>query len=244
MENLLNDRNGVGAVARSFQTALLDAIFPPTCISCEADGEWLCEKCVSKINLRHHTSCRLCGVSGHNDEPCKGDWPFASFTTLASYSDPIVRTLITRFKYDAATCLLPAFERVLKRFRDEWRDVWPWADCEQVTFVPIPSDPTHIRQRGFDHTAILADSFRNALCPWSEVQQPFYRQARKWKNADLPDPALRKANVSGALTLLNPLQGDIFMIDDVVTSGSTAREAASLLRRPGTNVHLLTVGAG
>lgn len=225
---------------------VLDILFPPTCLVCQTDGAWVCEACLFAIQLRHEPSCQRCGVAGHEaGSLCKGGWPFASVTILGAYRDPILRTLITQFKYKSARCLSVSFGQLLTRFREEWQGTWPWAAASDGTVVPAPSDPKHVRQRGLDHTLLLAENVRDALIPWAGLEQPLLRQPRRWKNADLKTPELRAANVSGSVKALKPLSGPVFLVDDVVTSGATASETAQALFAAGAGeVHLVTLAAG
>jgi predicted amidophosphoribosyltransferase len=166
-------------------------------------------------------------------------------TILGEYRDPILRTLITQFKYKSARCLSASFSSLLKRFREEWQGTWPWAGLDQGLVVPAPSDPKHVRQRGFDHTGLLAGHVRDALIPWAEIEQPLLRQPRQWKNADLKTPEMRTANVSGSIKTLKPLAGPVFLVDDVVTSGATSSETARALQAAGaSDIHLITLAAG
>ena len=225
---------------------ILDIFFPPTCLICQTDGVWLCRACLSAIVLRHGPSCPRCGVTEHDmDSPCEGTWPFASVTIIGEYRDPILRTLITQFKYKSARCLSGSFGLLLKRFREEWEGAWPWAGLSQGSVVPAPADPKHVRQRGMDHAWLIAEEVGKALIPWAEVEQPLLRQPRQWKNADLKTDELRAANVSGSVKALRTLTGPVFLIDDVVTSGATASETArALLAAGATEVHLITLAAG
>lgn len=225
---------------------ILDILFPPTCIACRADGAWLCGRCLFSIPLRHAPSCPRCGVRRHGvDDPCKGDWPFRSVTILGDYHDPVLRSLITTFKYQSARCLSSSFGLLLKRFRDEWQGAWPWAGLSGGTVVPTPSDPKHVRQRGMDHGTLLADHVKQELIPWAGLEQPLFRQPRRWKNADLQAPEQRAANVSGSVLATATVSGPVFLIDDVVTSGATATEIARVLQQAGaTEVHLIALAAG
>lgn len=190
--------------------SLLDILFPPTCVGCGSSEAWMCDDCLDRIYL-----------------PQKG--PLA----IGSYSDPLLRSVVTRLKYDAATCLLPTLEELLRRFRDGRQEPWPWAGAERLTIVSIPPDASRLRERGFDHVSHFADLVWRRLVPWAERRAVLVRVERRSPNADLPANIARQANVRGLFRTLGKIQGPVLLIDDVMTTGATLNEAAGVLKDAG-----------
>jgi len=99
--------------------------------------------------------------------------------------------------------------------------------------VPIPAHWTRLWTRRFSHTRLLAEHV-SRVC--SIPMLPLLRQAR----ATLPQVGLsasaREENIKGAFRPAKriPIDGaKVCLIDDVMTTGATLREAARTLHRAG-----------
>ncbi len=211
----------------------LDLLYPPTCLSCEADGLWLCEECQKKVFLNHRGFCPRCGDILNQHHTCTGTLPFASLLAVGSYADPVWRRLITTYKYRSARCLEPALRSVLRLYRDTFLDAWPWAGEQEILIVPIPTDARHVQERGVDHTILQADLIQELLVPWGERQNVLRRTRKGLANASLEADEHRAANMRGMFETTVPLSSSVILVDDVLTSGATLREAGEALMRAG-----------
>ena len=96
----------------------------------------------------------------------------------------------------------------------------------RATLVPIDDTP-----RAFSHTAILARAARSKRLKVSYgtlIATANVQYAGK-------DLAFRRANSKG-FVLKKPVSGDVILIDDVVTTGTTMAQAARVLESAGANV--------
>lgn len=121
-----------------------------------------------------------------------------------------------------------------------------------VTLVPVPSKPAAVRRRGHDAVARLARrcavlmrrrGHQVAVCVALTPVGPVLDQAGLTATA-------RADNLDGALRLRRSVRGDrlltrpIIVVDDVITTGSSAAEAVRVLRTAGMDpVALATVAA-
>ena len=98
-----------------------------------------------------------------------------------------------------------------------------------VTVVPVPTISAHIRQRGYDHTALLARRFaRLRSC---EYASPLERRTNHVQRGGTKRERQDQAKDAFAST---PLLGGVYLlIDDVFTTGATVASAAAELRRAG-----------
>ena len=101
-----------------------------------------------------------------------------------------------------------------------------------ITWVPLSAK--RYKERGYDQAKLLADAVGAKL-----GVKPI-RTLRKVKHipkqATMGSPEKRRANISGAYTVINceAVEGKrILLIDDIITSGSTLGECARMLRQSG-----------
>jgi len=209
----------------------LDILYPPTCVSCEAPGAWLCDPCLARIGMFHH--------------PVEAPSSIKAALACGSYADPVLRSVITSFKYRSARCLTSAWSKILRLYRSSYAEAWPWAGLDRLTVVSIPSDPKRMRKRGMDHAAILADLVRQELVPWAARSPLLKRRKSVSQNAALPPDATRAANVRGAFEASGSFDAPILLVDDVLTTGATSAEAARVLLDAGAPaVYLFVMARG
>ena len=107
--------------------------------------------------------------------------------------------------------------------------------------VPVPLHRSKRKQRGFNQARALAGFAIKALAKshpeWHLTLAPraLVRQRSTESQAGLT-PRQRRSNVRGAFTVSDPgaVRGrNILLIDDILTTGATARAAAQSLKRAG-----------
>ena len=104
--------------------------------------------------------------------------------------------------------------------------------------VPVPMHPRRLKKRGFNHAALLADAVGRSLgLPCVEA---LARVRDTVQQAVLEDEA-RRNNLTDAFAAAADVSGRrILLVDDVCTTGATARECARALRAAGAGgVYLL-----
>ncbi len=102
-------------------------------------------------------------------------------------------------------------------------------DC---LIVPVPTATTRIRQRGFDHTKLLAREisrihkaeYLNALRHEGQARQVGSTRRQRLKQAENSYRVKKPNSIAGRYVLL---------IDDVSTTGATLQAAAKVLRKAG-----------
>ncbi|HEY8992840.1 MAG TPA: hypothetical protein VIM37_03260 [Candidatus Microsaccharimonas sp.] len=98
-------------------------------------------------------------------------------------------------------------------------------------FVPIPTTPAHIRERGYDHMLLIAEGL-------GRLRSLPVEQLLKRDNVLIQHKAGRKQRLIQASTAFR-VEGVIdpeavyILLDDVVTTGATIIEASLLLRQAG-----------
>lgn len=109
-----------------------------------------------------------------------------------------------------------------------------------VDLVPVPATRAARRSRGFDHTELLAHRAARLLRRrgFSVRVVRVLRHRRSVTDQHVLDREGRSANLSGALVarVRGGRARPAIVIDDIVTSGATAGEAARALRAAGVDV--------
>jgi len=209
---------------------ILDVLYPPTCVSCQKAGEWLCEDCLASIYVEQKT------------EKLQG---FSSVTVCGHYANPILRRVLTTFKYRSAYCLREVLGAILKRFRHEYVSPWPWARESSMTITPVPTDQRHVRERGFDHAAVCADVVREILVPWGTRDELLERVKQVTAQAALPADERRQANMKNTFVAKKCVTTPVLLVDDILTTGSTIQEAARALQEKGIqDIHVFVFARG
>ena len=139
-----------------------------------------------------------------------------------------VREALRRFKFGGranyASWFAAEMALVLSQHLDEWRPT-----C--VTYLPL--GPMRARERGYNQAELLARPIAQSLslpCVSALRKRPFTA-----RQSVQQDAAARRKNAAGSLLPGRvPLAGErVVVIDDIVTTGSTAADAAHVLRSMG-----------
>lgn len=201
---------------------VLDGLFPPTCVVCEDSSAWLCDACREGIQYR----------SGPlSSESCpKG---LDACYVMGEYADPILRRLLTQYKYHSVFALDQVIRACIATYRDRSSVVWPWDHDARLTVTSTPTDALRVRTRGFDHASRLAGLVRAELAPRAVHASVLGRKRKAKAHATLPNDALRVQNVQDLFYVTKPVDGAVLLVDDVCTSGATMSEAARCLRAVG-----------
>lgn len=100
-----------------------------------------------------------------------------------------------------------------------------------VVIVPVPTLRSHIRQRGFDHTRVIAATMSRRL--QIPIEFPLRRISKSMQRG--ATAAQRRQQARKAFRVEGVIDPDsiYLLVDDVVTTGATIREASKQLREAG-----------
>jgi ComF family protein len=192
------------------------------CRDCAADlprNEPACSVCAEPLPLAANGERRVCGAC-LDDPPafCNSLVPFRYAYPL----DHLVRGL--KFRNELAC------GRVLGQLFANY--VIARAEPLPEAIVPVPLAPRRYRQRGYNQASELALAIRR-VTGVAITSNVAIRRRETAEQAGL-DRKARRRNVTGAFAAIAPLRArHVAILDDVVTTGSTVRELASVLRQAG-----------
>lgn len=233
---------------------LSDVVFPPVCLSCNrlvsgGDYRHVCPKCAEKIDFVADPACTVCGhpfygeLAGERMCPhCEGLAPaFRQGRTCVLFKGP-ARDLIHELKYHRGLHTLADLEAVIRRSLRVLELI------EGAILVPVPLHSRKLRERGYNQTLLLAESFARAAGNGTRVEMLIKRDIDTVSQTAF-NRATRRTNLRNAFSLrrraaINPEQHYI-LVDDVFTTGSTLNSCAGVLRRAGClKLDVVTFGHG
>ncbi|MGC9602954.1 MAG: ComF family protein [Minisyncoccia bacterium] len=224
---------------------LLDIIFPPVCFACKSHLEKgeertrrLCSGCFRKMDFMPGFLCPTCFRRlPAGEKTCHPGNKFVLASPL-NYSNSVARELVHMLKYGK---LRAAAEPLASTLADYLASSIQNSRLEIQNFVliPIPLHPKRERERGFNQALVLAEILKEKseiLCNVPILIGAFARIKPTPSQTKKDDREERENNVRGCFGVLKPelISGkDVFLVDDVFTSGATMREAARVIKAAG-----------
>ena len=201
---------------------LAELFFPTRCAGCEMPGAVLCENCRDDLpRIVRPGACPRCGAPyGYLTctECWSREWAFEAAVALGEFEAPLARA-VALHKDAGERRLAGVFGALLA---EEVSVLWPrWADA----VVYVPATRAAVRRRGFDHGHAIAGELALVLgVPLVEA----LARADARDQRELGREA-RAANAAGTFSTRRELSGNLLLVDDVFTTGSTLDAAAGVL---------------
>ena len=207
---------------------LLQLLFPEKCI--------LCGKVLAKgeFDLCRHCRCDNPAYTHRKSRP-----QFLDSFTAVWYYEGDVRSSLLRYKFGGRRSYASGYGRLLAMHLQE--------NCPDgfdiLTWIPISR--RRRLKRGYDQVELIARAAAR------ELGVKPVRLIRKIRHnppqSGFRDSSQRRANVLGAYKVLEPEQvvgKRILLLDDILTTGSTASECARILKTAGAReVHCAAMAA-
>ena len=206
---------------------LMELLFPPKCV--------LCGKLLDRGEL---DLCRECRIEAPNYGNRKMHLQFLDSFAAVWYYEGSVRRSLLRYKFRGARNHAVSYDRLLAMVLQEEE-----LEFDILTWVPV--SPLRKLRRGYDQVELLCKAVGREL---GVTPVPLLRKIRHNRpQSGITDAAKRKANVLGCYRLATPdtVSGKrILLMDDILTTGATAGEAARVLKTAGAKeVHCAAVAA-
>jgi len=200
---------------RTIVSVLLTLFFPHCCCLCKKPFTPLCESCADKLDFCTQFETKIFYPNNKLQAVCRFD----------RNSQKIIHT----FKYQNIKDLAFSIAKLIVLHV-------PLPPTDFVTSVP--PDPLRKKQRGFDHTQLIAQTIAQYLdTPYIEC---FTKKEQTQAQAKTRSKAEREQNIKNAFSITTSfittdiLNGSsILLVDDVCTTGTTLQYCNALLEECG-----------
>jgi ComF family protein len=194
-------------------TPLLNFVLPSRCASCEKPGSDLCDQCAAEVLVELH------------EFEIKGFPGFA----VTKYTPQLSKILIAfkeKGQFALAKTLAALFQDAISQLP---KFEFP------VYLVPAPSSSENFARRGFQPALLLANEIAKKHVGFRVLNSLVF--SRKVQDQVGLSGSERLANLDSSMKLNQLVAGRVcYLVDDVVTTGATATQAARVLMLGGAQV--------
>jgi ComF family protein len=225
---------------------LADLVYPKVCLACKnkitgsAIDSLICSQCWAGIKKNLPPFCRSCGRQLEKESFTKSICSGCLKTKLyfdRAFSpcvyEGIIKELIHELKYKGKDYLGAPLSTLRIEFIKEYSLPMDYLDF----IVPVPLHKTRLREREFNQAEILAkfisQEFNKDILP-NTLQR--HRHTKTQTDLETNE---RLLNVKGSFSVTRQgnLKGkNLLLVDDVLTTGATASEAALALKDAGASI--------
>lgn len=196
-------------VKNTTKIGLLDMLCPHHCRGCGRLGAVFCERCKNYI----------VGADFEAKSICFNNSPFEFGVAVERGEGPVFE-LLKEYKYGSVRALADVLAEFLARILPE-----------EGVVVPLPTIGRHVRERGFDHMAVLA---RKAVRMSGLECRPMLARAKNTVQVGADaETRLKQAEGAYRAQLRAEAETLYILIDDVLTTGASIEAAAKAMRLAG-----------
>lgn len=225
-------------------TEFLHLIYKENCVSC---GKTLDMKRFSDCSKNDIPLCKSCLnsveiLSGFAHSKIEGVEIYS-----ACFYDGIIKKLIHDLKFHHKLCVSRVLGYILSKFYTKILEQNNSAsqalkNTENIVVVPIPTNKKNIQTRGYNNVFEIAKEFSSFVN--LRVLENFLIKIKDTKPQFEMNAKTRKTNVEGCFGVNKKCYNGEFVlvIDDIITTGSTLKEAILALKKAGVkNIICLTL---
>jgi len=203
---------------KTFKNTLLDIFWPKKCINCGKEGKYLCEDCFALIDILR-------------DSPMRGLKYVNGVHYATSYQEKLVKSAIRLYKYNRIKELSETMASlIIAHFK--------LSNKENILkggiLCAIPLHKSKLKKRGFNQSEEIAKHlstlFRIPFLPDILIK------TKKTSAQMTLNKKERKQNIANCFKINPKIKKQIvgkkvFLVDDVLTTGTTMEECARVLKQ-------------
>ncbi|CEK09907.1 ComF family protein [Legionella hackeliae] len=205
--------------------------FPSACVICSQyhrENCAVCKNCMTLLQPLGH-ACQYCAFPLPDKDflvcgQCAKVKPaFDKAFVMYQFEEPL-RTLLHQYKYNGALYLRKFLVQLIL-------SALPTEKTKTQCLIPVPLHPQRLRERGFNQAAEFSKHLAKTLkipCELNLCKKILHTPAQVSLNGKA-----RRNNLRHAFEIKNNAYRHITLVDDLLTTGSTANELAKLFKRQG-----------
>jgi len=201
---------------------MLSYIAPHPCFGCGILGQLLCDNCKYDIISEPFVGCVVCGSAFKRHGCLLHQIPFQRSFVVGPRSGALqllIGSYKFRFTRGAAHDLVQLLDLTVPRLPIN------------AVLVPIPTALGHIRERGYDHLAILGKLFaKKRDIAFTEVLR---RHHNETQHSQTKQGRIKLAEAAFSVSGVLDPDFTYIVFDDIMTTGATVSEAALRLYEAG-----------
>ncbi len=217
-------------VISSLWRGLVALVYPPACVVC-ADVQiserirFVCERCWRNVE---HARIPLPRYAVTDEAGAAG----IDLDLAAWYYDGEIAALIPSMKYHNR----PTLAKILGEFAAARMqpDLYAVMSSSSAVLAPVPLHPRRRRERGFDQSLLIAQTFSKK---WGIAMEPKLLQRIRFTEKQVKLNAQERIkNVAGAFAINRRFfakHDTVLLVDDVITTGATVNGCAAILKSAG-----------
>jgi ComF family protein len=211
-------------------SSVWSALFPSRCLICSGQDlvrHGVCGQCRSRIQKINGPTCEICGKAVGMPGICLecqvDPPPYNRLLSVCRY-EGLIRDVIHRFKYRKST----VFKKFLAEIIFEALSGME-ASPDILTFVPLHW--SRMIRRGYNQSALIARELSGYM--GMGVRYGILRKTRNTQSQVGLEKKERERNLRSAFSARDVEGKSVMVVDDVITTGQTAREVSKALKRAG-----------
>lgn len=217
---------------------LLDLIFPKQCVSCRQEGKWICDDCLTKIDINiPDYICPLCKKETKSFLPGKicqnHNLNLDGLWIVTDYNNKVIQQAIHNLKYNFIEDLDEPLSEIINKYLRQINFVFEGNNFFDY-IIPVPLHAKRSAERGFNQSELLANiigSQLNCVVQTTILKRKHYTQPQASLGREERLKNLREAFICCDNSKI--IGKNVILIDDVYTTGSTLQECAKILKLAG-----------
>ncbi len=226
--NILKTTNAQSRIINGMQIvdSLVGLLAPQSCFGCRKEGYVLCKDCIMLYHEPTQSRCAGCKLLSENYKicnKCRTRLPLKSIYVAGNYegiNETLVKSLKFKFQRQAAESMSDIIAPLLTGISKE------------TIICPIPTAPSRVRQRGFDHALLISKNIAKKLSLPHQKLLSRHSNIRQL-GASRKDRFDHMLNEFGIVKNKRIEGFSVLLVDDVMTTGATLAAAAKTLKHAG-----------
>lgn len=202
---------------------VLAILAPHHCCGCQKIGTLLCNDCKYDIIYEPYSRCLSCSKPSNKSGICSECRVAYSQGWCIGERTGVLEQLVNDYKFMRVKAASGTLSELML-------EILPDMPTNTV-IVPVPTISKHIRQRGYDHTYLIAKEVarRRSI----SFAQPLVRLTTAAQRGATRSERINQAKLAFGVDGIIQPDATYLLIDDVMTTGATLNYAAKALKAAG-----------